>query len=269
MSINYTSRYGLDFNPFIKNTKDILIETDEYKELVFRLNYLLQIRGFGLVTGNPGLGKTTALRKWSESLNQSAYKIIYIPLSTLTVLEFYRQLADSLGIEPKFRKADNFRAIQEIITRYEKEKKITLVIILDEANYLSNGTLNDLKLLFNFDMDSRDRAVVILAGLSNLNNTLRLNSHEPLRQRIVMNYHVEALNKEESKRYIQKKLEGAGCYSPVFDEGALEAVVNAGGGVPRRINTVCNQCLLIGNSQNKNMIDVDTVMDAASEMEII
>ena len=56
MGINYTSRYGLEFNPFIKNTKDILIETDEYKELIFRLNYLLQIRGFGLITGNPGLG---------------------------------------------------------------------------------------------------------------------------------------------------------------------------------------------------------------------
>ena len=58
MGINYTSRYGLEFNPFIKNTKDILIETDEYKELIFRLNYLLQIRGFGLITGNPGLGNT-------------------------------------------------------------------------------------------------------------------------------------------------------------------------------------------------------------------
>ena len=84
-------------------------------------------------------------------------------MSTLTVTEFYRQLANSLGLEPKFRKVDNFRNIQDTITRYEKEKRVTLVIILDEANYLKNSTLNDLKLLFNFEMDSQDRAVVLLA----------------------------------------------------------------------------------------------------------
>lgn len=268
MSINYTSRYGLEFNPFIKNTKDILVETDEYKEIVFRLNYLLQIKGFGLITGNPGLGKTTSIRKWVETLNSAAYKIVYIPLSTLTVQEFYKQLASSLGIDPYFRKIDNFKAIQEVITRYEKEKKVTLVIILDEANYLSSATLNDLKLLFNFEMDSRDHAVVLLAGLPNLNNTLRLNIHEPLRQRIVMNYQIDGLNKEEAKKYIIRKLEGAGCHQTVFEEAALEAIISASGGIPRKLNLICNQCLLIANNQNKNMIDVDIVMDAANEMEI-
>ena len=202
MGINYTSRYGLEFNPFIKNTKDIMIETEEYKELVFRLNYLLQIKGFGLVTGNPGLGKTTSIRKWCETLNKAAYKVVYIPLSTLTVSEFYRQLASSLGIEPYYKKVDNFRAIQEIVTRYEKEKRVTLIIILDEANYLKSETLNDLKLLFNFDMDSQDRAVVLLMGLPNLNRTLNLNVHEPLKQRIVMNYQLDSLTKDESKNYI-------------------------------------------------------------------
>jgi len=269
MGINYTSRYGLEFNPFIKNTKDILIETEEYKELVFRLNYLLQIKGFGLVTGNPGLGKTTSVRKWCETLNSAAYKVIYIPLSTLTVSEFYRQLAGSLGIEPYYKKVDNFRAIQETITRYEKEKRVTLIIILDEANYLKSGTLNDLKLLFNFEMDSQDRAVVLLMGLPILSRTLSLNVHEPLKQRIVMNYQLDNLDREGSKKYILRKLEGAGCHQTVFEEQALETVINACNGVPRKINQMCNQCLLIGNNQNKNMIDIDVVMDAADEAEVI
>lgn len=269
MGINYTSRYGLEFNPFIKNTKDILIETEEYKELIFRLNYLLQVKGFGLVTGNPGLGKTTSVRKWCETLNSAAYKVVYIPLSTLTVAEFYKQLASSLGIEPYHRKVDNFRVIQETITRYEKEKRITLVIVLDEANYLKSGTLNDLKLLFNFEMDSQDRAVIILMGLPNLNRTLNLNVHEPLRQRIVMNYQLDNLNKEEAKKYILRKLEGAGSHQTVFEEAALEAVINTCNGIPRKLNQLCNQCLLIGNNQNKNMIDVDVVMDAANEMEVV
>lgn len=85
--MNYTSRYGLEFNPFIKNSKDVLVETNDYKELVFRLNYLVQTKGFGVLTGGPGRGKTTMIRHWVKSLNQSAYKVIYIPMSTLTVME--------------------------------------------------------------------------------------------------------------------------------------------------------------------------------------
>lgn len=86
---------------------------------------------------------------------------------------------------------------------------MTPVIIIDEANYISGFVLNDLKLLFNFEMDSRDRAVILLAGLPQLNNTLRLGIHEPLRQRIIMNYDLEGLSREEGRDYIQAKLQAA------------------------------------------------------------
>lgn len=79
---------------------------------------------------------------------------------------------------------------------------------MDEANYIGTAILNDLKILFNFEMDSRDRAVILLAGLPQLNNTLRLGIHEPLRQRIVMNYNLDGLSKEEGRAYIQEKLKG-------------------------------------------------------------
>ena len=75
-------------------------------------------------------------------------------------------------MEPTFRKSDNFRAIQEEITRLFIEKKKTPVIIIDEANYINNAILNNLKILFSFEMDSRDRAAVLLAGLPKLNNNL-------------------------------------------------------------------------------------------------
>jgi type II secretory pathway predicted ATPase ExeA len=125
-------------------------------------------------------------------------------------MEFYRSLAQSFGAEPAFRKEDNFKIIQENITRLALEKRITPVIILDEANHISNAILSDLKLLFNFEMDSRDRAVILLAGLPQLNNTLRLLSNEPLRQRLVMNYNLEGLTKEEGRFYISEKSKGAG-----------------------------------------------------------
>ena len=181
------SRFGLEFNPFLKNSKEILVETAQYREALFRLSYLAKTRGFGLLTGGPGRGKTTAVRNWAASLNPSLYKVAYSCLSTLTVSDFYRSLVEALGGQPSFRKPDNFRAIQEEVSRLCLEKKKTPVIIIDEANYVGNAILNDLKLLFNFEMDSRDRAVVLLCGLGQLNNTLRLSVHEPLRQRLVMN----------------------------------------------------------------------------------
>ena len=101
-----------------------------------------------------------------------------------------------LGAQTAFRKTDNFKIIQDEINRLVLEKRQTPVIIIDEANYIGNAVLNDLKMLFNFEMDSKDRAV-LLSGLPQLNSTLRLSIHEPFRQRIVMNYNLEGMTKAE------------------------------------------------------------------------
>lgn len=266
--MDYISRFGLEFNPFIKEHKEIVIETSEYKESTYRLDILLKTRGFGLITGSPGKGKTTIVRSWANGLNPSLYKVIYTTLSTLTVNEFYKHLAEQFGLESMFRKNDNFRIIQNEITRYAVEKRITPVIIIDEANYMRHSILNDLKLLFNFEMDSKDRAVVLMVGLPQLNNTLRLVAHEPLRQRITMNYHLEGLSKEEAKSYILEKINLAKGYTSTFSDGALEAIINVAGGVPRVINKLCNACLIIGHNQQVNEINNDLVLLAVNETEI-
>ena len=264
-----TARYGLEFNPFLKNSKQILYTGSEYKEALFRLNYLSGVKGFGLLTGAPGRGKTTVVRSWSEKLNPSLFKVIYTSLSTVTVNEFYRNLAFSLGAQAAYRKTENFHAIQDEITRLVLDKKKTPVIIIDEANYVSNAILNDLKILFNFEMDSRDRAVILLVGLPQINNTLRLTNHEPLRQRIIMNYNLDGLTKEEGREYIRTKLKGAGCNQPVFDEEAVEAVLNAADGTARMISKLCNASLVIGHSRNANLISAEIVMQAINDSAII
>lgn len=266
--MDYTTRYGLEYNPFIKSDHETLVETREYREVITRLNYLLQIKGFGLLTGNPGLGKTTAVRNWLKGLNQSAYKPIYIPLSTLTVMEFYRYLASELGCQPAYRKADNFRMIQGAIERYVYEKRMVPIIILDEANYLKNATLNDLKILFNFEMDSINRAMILLTGLPQLNSTLSLNSHEPLRQRITMNYNLSPLTQEEVKEYIKEKLKCARCHQEVFEKNALEAISSASNGTLRMVDKIVNATLLIGNAKNQNIIISDTVMEAVNDLQL-
>lgn len=266
--MDYFTRYGLEFNPFIKDSKEILIDTTEYKETLFRLDYLAKTKGFGILTGSAGRGKTTAVRSWAASLNPSLYKVVYSSLSTLTPNDFYRNLVKELGNEPAYKKPDNFRIIQDEITRLAIEKRKTSVIIIDEANYINNTILNDLKILFNFEMDSRDRAAILLAGLPKLNSTLTLQIHEPLRQRIVMNYNLEGLTKEEGKTYILEKLKGAGCNQTVFEDAAIEAILNAADGTPRLINKYCNASMLIGDNGRANLITIDIVMQAINDCEL-
>lgn len=266
--MDYTARYGLEFNPFLKNSGEIPVETQETKEVRFRLQYLASTKGFGLLTGAPGLGKTTALRMFAASLSPSLYKVAYTGLSTLTVQEFYRHLAYSLGADPAFRKVDNFRIIQAAVTRLAIEKRITPVIILDEADHMGSAILDDLKILFNFEMDSRDRAVILLAGHPRLAHTLSMNSHEALRQRLVMNYSMEGLSKEEGRSYISAKLAGAGCRQAVFDDSALEAVLNASDGIPRMINRLCDACLLISHTNGWNTVTADAAMKAINDIQI-
>ena len=264
----YTSRYGLEFDPFLKNSKEIKVETKEYKEVAFRLDYLVRTKGLGLLTGSSGQGKTTAVRHYCASLNPSLFKVIYSSFSTLTVNDFFRNLATELGARPSFRKPDNFRVIKDEISRLVLEKKKTPVIIIDEANYINNSILNDFKILFNFEMDSKDRAAVILVGLPALNSTLSLSTHEPLRQRIVMNYHLEGLSKEEGRCYITEKIKGAGGDQDIFEDAAIEAILNAADGVPRMINKLCNASLLIANSNDATLITPDIVMQAVSDCEL-
>jgi len=266
--IDYTARYGLEFNPFLKNAKDILLDTAESAEAQLRLNYLGETKGFGILTGEPGRGKSTAARIWSSGLNRSLFKVSYNSLSSLTVMDFYRQIASGLGAEPRFRKNDLFEDIQREVRRYALEKRVTPVIIIDEADMLSHKVLSDLQIMFNFEMDSRDLAVILLVGQPRLNLTLNQSVHESLRQRIVMNYHMGGLSKEEGRRYIARKLEGAGSRQPVFDDAALEAILNSANGTARMINKICNRSMMIGASSGQSTIDAETVMKAVDDLQL-
>ena len=105
--------YGLSYNPFQKDVQDTTIETIDFKEMKGRLDYLCQVKGIGVFTGRPGVGKTFTLRQFAASLNPSLYQVVYMPMSTLTTIQFYKYLARSLGLEVGSNKIDNFLNIQE------------------------------------------------------------------------------------------------------------------------------------------------------------
>lgn len=268
MTIEYTMRYGLLFDPFLKNSTEIFVDNACTKEALARLDLLAKAHGFGVLTGPPGSGKTTIVRKFAQSLNISLYQVIYSPLSTLSLHEFYRKMAMDLGLQPAFRKTTNFSNIQSAVMHLSRDSKKTPVFIIDEANYLQSDILTDLEMLFNFEMDSKDRAIVLLVGLTDLNNKLNLGKHEALHQRIIMNHNLEKFNKNEGRAYIQTKLDGADCHRQIFEDPAIEAILNCSDNIPRLINKLCTRSMVLANAKQMDSITAEVVADAMRDCEL-
>lgn len=263
----YKVFYSLTKTPFSKDLKDTnSYASTSFTEAVAALEYLKKTRGMGLLVGEPGAGKTFALRTFTSSLNSSLYKVMYFPLSTLTVIDFYRSLAYGIGEEPKARKVDLFLQIQNAIDNLFKERKITPVFILDEMQMAKDVFLNDLSLLFNFKMDSENPFILILAGLPYLKDRLSLNQNRPLAQRLIMRYKMEALTKEEVAGYIEHHLKIAGANHSVFTENAIEAIASSSRGWPRLINNLATHCLIYGSQVKKEQIDAEIVRHVAEEL---
>lgn len=256
----YKSFYSLTETPFQKElqSSDAFLSED-YQSGLNALKYLQNSKGIGLLTGDPGAGKTFTLRAFKETLNPSLYHVVYFPLSTGAVMDFYRGLVYGLGEEPKFRKVDLFRQVQQGIERMSKERKITPVFILDEMHMAKDAFLQDIALLFNFQMDSENPFILILSGLPHLKRRLEMNHHRPLSQRMIMRYELQPLSKDEVSAYIQHHLKIAGAKMPIFSEPAIEAIALRSQGFPRVINTLTINSLLFGAQLKKELIDEEIV----------
>ena len=265
-----TAYWELQFDPFSKSaTCKAPFESEDFKQASARLKHLNEIKGIGLITGAAGYGKTYTLKRFTDSLNPSLFKTVYLPLSTVTVLEFFRAIALGLGIDPPYKKIDLFNAIQERILFLSNDKRITTVIILDEGQYLSNKILNDLKIILNFCMDSENHAVIVISGQATLANTLSMHAHEALAQRVVINYTFNGLSKSELADYIDLRLKSCGARENMFAANALEALWGCSGGSPRVVNSLAEKCLMIGFQKNAKVIDPEVVMLAKNEISLL
>lgn len=265
----YLSFYGLEFNPFDKgiDSKNAYVGTD-LQILDNRLEFLKEHPSIALFTGLSGMGKTLSIRRFMSSLNSNIYKCIYISMSSITVLDFYKQLAYHLGIVPAFRKIDIFKQIQETIIDLVKNKKVKVIICIDEAQYLKTDILNDLKILTNFEMDSKNYLTLILTGQPILNDILNRNVHEALHQRITISYNLIGLTKEELPDYINSRIMLAHGNTGIFSQNAIETVWNGSNGSIRVINNVIMKSLIIGSKTGKNVIDNEIVLQAYEDLSL-
>jgi len=256
--------YGLSHNPF---DKQLLRESDsfaskDHKAMMDRLNYLKEVRGIGVFTASPGMGKSYALRCFSKSLNSNLFQMEYLCLSTISVSEFYKQFCHALGLDTNGGKTAMFKSIQERIYYLYKEKRKPLIIAIDEAQYLNSGILKDLKMLMNHGYDSLNCFTLILTGEPHLNNTLEKPIHEALMQRITVHYNYQGLDDNEVRQYIHHKLSIAGASTSIINEPAVSAVHSYSRGNPRLIDNVMGYALDLGTQMDKQTIDAEVMMAA-------
>lgn len=266
----YNNPYALTYNPFDKQQlpeKDCFRSKD-FLEMTARLDYLKDTRGIGLFTASPGMGKTYALRCFAKSLNPNLYHMEYICLSTVSVAEFYRQFCGVLGVSSKGGKPGMFRAIQEQVWYLYHEKRQPLFLAIDEAQYLSTGILNDIKMLMNYGYDSVNCFTLILCGEAHLNNTLRKPVHEALRQRITVHYNFQGLSDGEVAEYVLHKIACAGGSKTIIEPGALAAAHSHSQGNPRLVDNLMTDALAIGAQMDKKAITPDVILAAVGNQNL-
>lgn len=256
--------YGLTCNPFDKQNlkeKDSFLSHD-HKEMLARLNYLKDIRGIGVFTARPGMGKSFCLRCFASSLSSNLYQMEYFCLSTISVTEFYRQLCTCLGVDTGGGKTAMFKGLQERIYYLYKEKRRPLIIAVDEAQYLNSAVLKDIKMIMNHGYDSLNCFTLILCGEPYLNSTLEKPMHEALRQRLTVHYNFSGLNDFEVADYIHHKIVIAGGTKSLIEDAAVSAIHGYCHGNPRLIDNLMTDALTLGAQMDKHSIDADVILAA-------
>ncbi len=267
----YTSYYGMSCNPFIKevSTKSKFVSND-YLQLMNRFNYLKEMKGIGVFTGHPGYGKTFTIRSFIDELNKELYKVIYISsVDKLTLFDFFKEIGNSLNIDTgACYRTDLYTNIQKEIINLVELQKVQPIIIIDDAHNLSREILKNLKVLFDFSMDSKDYTIIILIGHPELKTELSKTIYESLHQRIIVNYKMNGLSREEVKEYVKTRLELANVKVDIFQEDALNALYSCSKSSPRRLNTLILNSLMLGFQYQLPQINSEVIMEAKGEMDL-
>lgn len=267
----YTSYFGMNCNPFSKDESiNCPFKSDDFNQVITRFNYLKETLGIGVFLGTSGLGKTYIVRNFINNLNKDLYKVIYINSShNMSLFDFIKLVCNSLNLDTgACYKIDLYQNIQKEIIRLVKHDKVKPIIIIDDAHLLSREILFNLKILYDFEMDSKDYVTLILIGYPELKTELSKNIHETLNQRIIVNYKFNGLSREEVKEYIKTRMEYANLNSDIFTPDALSALYSCSKSSPRRLNTLVTNCLMLASQNSKNIIDSDIVMNAKNEMDL-
>lgn len=265
----YESYWGLTEKPF-ENTADprFIYYTPQHEEAFTRLTYAVtEQKGAAVLTGVFGCGKTVIAQALIGQLSKAKYEIAFIVNPQLTSVELLREIVYDLGIKDNLPtlKTDIMHLLDERLHHNMDDGKNTVVII-DEAHLIEDRLIfEELRLLLNLQYKNKFLLTLILLGQPELKE--KINNIKQLQQRIFIKYHLTGLGRGETAKYIQHRLEVAQATKKIFEDQAFDSIYEGSGGIPRRINQICDMALLAAFGKGRELIDSQIINEVIKDLE--
>ena len=265
----YESFYGLTCKPFQLNPDpSFYFASKQHRRAMAYLEYgLNQNEGFIVVTGEVGAGKTTIVRGLLNDLDSEKVVAAQLVSTQLDAEDTLRMIAGAFGVGTRnVGKSEMLLALEAFLVDVTRQGKRCLLIV-DEAQNLAPRAVEELRMLSNFQFGTQALLQSFLIGQPEFRKIMQSPQMQQLRQRVIAACHIGPMDQDETQAYIEHRLKCAGSKgSPRFDAGAFEALFEASGGVPRRINAHCDRLLLSGFLSGKSEFTRVDVEEVAREL---
>ena len=266
----YDAFYNLKKKPFqLSPDPEFFFNSAVHRRALAYLRYgLAQGEGFVVVTGVPGTGKTMLVKELFETLRNENVLAGLMVTSQVGPEDTLRIIAATFGLSyDGDAKAVLLRNLEDFFKSKAREGK-RILLVVDEAQNLPFQSLEELRMLLNFELEGRPIFQVFLLGQEELRVTLQSGRLEQVRQRVTATYHLRPLENEESREYILHRLSTAGWHhDPEFSDAAFDEIHSYTNGVPRVINTLCDRLLLYGYLEELHSFDLGAVQLVIREIE--
>lgn len=266
----YESYYRLSGKPFQLNPDpSFYFGSKQHKRARAYLEYGVQRNeGFIVITGEVGAGKTTLVRGLLASLDSDKVLAANLVTTQIDAEDTLRLVAAAFGVRIKdLSKADVLLALEGFLTSEASQGKRCLLIV-DEAQNLTQRAVEELRMLSNFQFGQQALLQTFLVGQPEFRAILQSPSMQQLRQRVTATCHLGPLDLKDTQGYIEHRLQCVGAVGrPSFDTAAFEEIYKASGGIPRRINLICDRLLLSGFLAEKDAFGLAEVDEVVSEIQ--
>nr|CCF78692.1 ATPase [Rubrivivax gelatinosus S1] len=266
----YEAFYGLSSKPFQLNPDpSFFFGSKQHRRAKAYLEYgVSRNEGFIVITGEIGAGKTTVLRSLIDGLHGSNVIAGHLVTTQLGAEDTLRMVGAAFGFRVKDVPKSELLITLEAFLISQTSKGKRCLLIVDEAQNLTPRAVEELRMLSNFQFGNQALLQSFLVGQPEFREILQRPEMEQFRQRVAATCHIGPLDAEETQRYIEHRLKCAGSTGkPSFEPAAFDGIFQATGGIPRRINTVCDRLLLAGFLAGKTHLGVDDVAEVVREFQ--
>ena len=266
--MHYLQRFGLKHDVFPQDAKGAtFFEAPGYERLSRRFAMLTERPGIGVLAGEVGVGKTSAIRNLATSLPRPDFQVIYLCEPAEGPAELYRMIAAELGLRVAHRRTQFWRELKRALIDMVDEQGVQPVLILDESHRLPEAVLVDLYAMVGDSMDSRSLLVLWLVGQPQLLSLLRMKHHAALASRIAARIHLAPLSTREAfAAFLAHGLQAAGASTKIVADPAAELLFRVSRGMPREAARLLREALIYADEQQRSMLD-ETILEAVLEQE--